>query len=135
MQTVGNFLPVARTGNLLYVSGHISGRGTNPVTGKIGAEQTVERGYDGARQVADEMLATIEREIGSLDRLVRIVKLLGFVNVSPEFTEMPAVINGASDRFIEVLGERGRHARSAVGVASLPANSSVEVELIAEISG
>ena len=134
MQTAGNFLTAVRTGNLLYVSGHISGRGAKPITGKIGTEESIERGYEAARNVADQLLATIEHEMGSLDRVLRIVKLLGFVNASPDFTEMPAVINGASDRLIEVLGERGRHARSAVGVASLPGNSSVEVELIAEIS-
>ncbi len=129
----GNFLPAVRTGNILYVSGHISARGNDPVAGKVGSQQSLERAYQGARNVADDILATIESEIGSLDRIVRIVKLLGMVNVAPDFTQMPAVINGASERLIEALGERGRHARSAIGVASLPANSSVEIELIAEV--
>jgi len=131
MKTIGNFLPAARTGNLLYVSGHIpQGEGT---TGKLGATQSIEGGYAAARGAADAVLATLERELGSLDRVVRLVKLLGLVNSDPSFTQTPAVINGASDRLIEVLGERGRHARSAIGVASLPNDASVEIELIAEI--
>jgi enamine deaminase RidA (YjgF/YER057c/UK114 family) len=131
MNAIGNFLPVARTGNLVYVSGHISG-GEN-TTGKLGSVQTVESGYAAARSAADAVLATLERELGSLDRVVKLVKLLGLVNAEPTFTQTPAVINGASDRFIEALGERGRHARSAIGVASLPNDASVELELIAEV--
>jgi enamine deaminase RidA (YjgF/YER057c/UK114 family) len=133
VKTAGNYLPIVRTGNLIFVSGHTGGKTGERITGKVGAEQTLEGGYAAARGVADDVLATLERELGSLDRIVRIVKVLGMVNVDPSFTHMPAVINGASDRFIEVLGERGRHARSAIGVASLPANASVEIELIAEI--
>jgi len=129
MKTVGNFLPVVRTGNLIYVSGHIS----EGYTGKLGSAQTPEGGYAAARSAADAILATLERELGSLDRVVRLVKLLGLVNAEPSFTQTPAVINGTSDRLIEVLGERGRHARSAIGVASLPNDASVEIELIAEV--
>lgn len=128
---VGNFLPAVRTGNLLYVSGHIP-RGEN-TTGKLGSAQSIEGGYAAARGAADAVLATIERELGSLDRVVKLVKLLGLVNAEPTFTQTPAVINGASDRLIEALGERGRHARSAIGVASLPNDASVEIELIAEV--
>lgn len=133
MKTAGRFVPVVRTGNLAFVSGHVSGTGDDPVCGKAGADQTIERAYEGARHVADALLATLERELGSLDRIARIVKVLGFVNASPEFTEMPAVINGLSDRLIEVLGTRGEHARSAIGVATLPLDSTVEAELIAEL--
>jgi enamine deaminase RidA (YjgF/YER057c/UK114 family) len=133
VKTAGRFVPVVRTGNLIFVSGHVSGHGDDPVCGKVGADQTIERAYEGGQHVADALLATIQRELGSLDRIAQIVKVLGFVNVAPEFTEMPAVINGVSDRLIEVLGERGAHARSAVGVASLPLDSAVEAELIAEI--
>lgn len=128
MKTIGNFLPAVRTGNLLFVSGHVSS-----ANGKLGSAQSVEGGYAAARSAADAILATLERELGSLDRITRLVKLLGLVNADPSFTQTPAVINGASDRLIEALGERGRHARSAVGVASLPNDASVEIELIAEI--
>lgn len=134
MNKAGNFLPVQRTGNLLYVSGHISAVGSDPVTGKVGADQTQERAYDGARNVADQLLAVVERELGALDRIAKIVKVNGYVNVAPDFTNIPAVINGCSDRLVEVLGERGRHARAALGVASLPMGSSVEVEMIVEVA-
>ena len=130
----GNFLKTQRTGNLLYVSGHISGVGNDPVLGKVGAEQTQERAYEGARNVADQLLAALETELGSLDRVSKVVKVNGYVNVAPDFTNIPAVINGCSDRLVEVLGDRGRHARAALGVASLPAGSSVEVEMIVEIA-
>ena len=130
MNAIGNFLPAVTVGNLLYLSGHIAPN----TTGKLGSQRSIEEGYAAARDTANALLATIERELGSLDRVVRIVKLLGLVNVEPTFTDMPAVINGASDRLIEVLGERGRHARSAFGVASLPKDASVEIELIAELS-
>lgn len=133
MKAAGRFAPVVRTGNLIFVSGHVSGAGDDPVCGKAGADLTIERAYEGGRRVADALLATIERELGSLDRIARIVKVLGFVNAAPDFTDMPAVINGVSDRLIEVLGTRGEHARSAVGVASLPLGSTVEAELIAEV--
>ncbi len=133
MKTAGSFVPVVRSGNLMFVSGHVSGTGDDPVCGKAGADQTIERAYEGARRVGDALLATIQREVGSLDRVARIVKVLGFVNAAPDFTAMPAVINGVSDRLVEVLGARGEHARSAVGVASLPFASTVEAELIAEI--
>lgn len=130
----GNFLKVQHSGNLLFVSGHVSGVGDDPVLGKVGAEQTQERAYEGARMVADQLLATIEGELGSLDRVAKVVKVNGYVNVAPDFTNIPAVINGCSDRLVEVLGDRGRHARAALGVASLPAGSSVEVEMIVEIA-
>lgn len=133
MKTVGSFVPTVRTGNLIFVSGHVSGVGDDPVRGKAGADQSTESAYNGAQHVADQLLATLERELGSLDRIARIVKVLGFVNAAPDFTEMPAVINGVSDRLIEVLGARGEHARSAIGVASLPLGSTVEAELIAEV--
>ena len=132
--TAGNFLKVQHAGSLLYVSGHISGVGDDPVLGKVGAEQTLERAYEGARNVADQLLATIEAELGSLDRIAKVVKVNGYVNVAPDFVNIPAVINGCSDRLVEVLGDRGRHARAALGVASLPAGSSVEVEMIVEVA-
>jgi enamine deaminase RidA (YjgF/YER057c/UK114 family) len=133
VKTAGSFVPAMRTGNLIFISGHVSGTGDDPIRGKAGADQSLERAYEGGRRVADQLLATLERELGSLDRVARIVKVLGFVNAAPDFTEMPAVINGVSDRLIEVLGARGEHARSAIGVASLPLGSTVEAELIAEV--
>lgn len=133
MKTAGSFVPTVRTGNLIFISGHVSGVGDDPICGKVGADQSPERAYVGGQRVADQLLATLEREVGSLDRIARIVKILGFVNVAPDFTEIPAVVNGVSDRLIEVLGARGEHARSAIGVASLPLGSSVEAELIAEL--
>jgi enamine deaminase RidA (YjgF/YER057c/UK114 family) len=130
----GNFLTTQRTGNLLYVSGHVSAAGDDPIVGKVGAEQTQERAYEGARNVANQLLGALEADLGSLDRVAKIVKVNGYVNVAPDFTNIPAVIDGCSDRLVEVLGERGRHARAALGVASLPAGSSVEVEMIVEIA-
>ena len=134
MKLAGNFEPAVRAGNLLYVSGHISGIGDDPVIGKVGLETTLERGYEGARRVGDALIAALEAELGTLDSVTRIVKVTGFVNAAPGFVEIPAVMNGVSDRLVEVFGPRGRHSRSAIGVASLPANSSVEAELIAEIA-
>jgi enamine deaminase RidA (YjgF/YER057c/UK114 family) len=133
VKSVGKFAPVVRTGNLIFVSGHVSGVGDDPVCGKAGSDLSIERAYEGARRVGDLLLQTLERELGSLDRVARIVKVLGFVNAAPDFTEMPAVVNGLSDRLVEALGERGEHARSAIGVASLPLGSTVEAELIAEV--
>ncbi len=133
MKAAPRFVPVVRTGNVIFVSGHVSAVGDDPVCGKAGADVSMERAYEGARRVADALLATVERELGSLDRIARIVKVLGFVNAAPDFTDMSIVINGVSDRLVEVLGERGEHARSAVGVATLPLGSTVEAELIAEI--
>ena len=133
MKAVGKFVPVVRTGNLVFVSGHVSGVGDDPIVGKAGSDQSIERAYEAARRVGDQLLQTLERELGSLDRIARIVKVLGLVNSSPDFVDQPAVINGLSDRLVEVLGARGEHARSAIGVASLPLGSTVEAELIAEI--
>ena len=132
--SAGNFLPLQRTGNLVYLSGHVSAVGNDPIVGKVGAEQSQERAYEGARNVADQLLETFERELGSLDRIARVVKINGYVNVAPDFTNIPAVINGCSDRLIEVLGDRGRHARAALGVASLPLGASVEVEMTVEVT-
>ena len=132
---VGNFMPAVRTGNLLFISGHISMHEETVLAGKAGGDVTLEDAYVAARTVADELLATIKRELGSLDRIGRIVKLTGFVNAASDFTDMSAVVNGVSDRLIEVLGERGAHARSAIGVASLPLGAVVEAELIVEVRG
>jgi enamine deaminase RidA (YjgF/YER057c/UK114 family) len=132
---VANYVNAVRTGNLLY----LSGKGPRPVDGKrpkgkLGREFTVEQGYAQARSVGLDLLAVMRSELGSLDRVKRVVKLLGMVNAVPEFEDHPKVINGCSDLLVEVLGEAGRHARSAVGMGSLPMGIPVEIEVIVEVA-
>jgi enamine deaminase RidA (YjgF/YER057c/UK114 family) len=129
---VANYVNAVRTGNLLFLAG--KGPGGSP-SGKLGREFTVEQGYQHARSVGLALLAVMRQELGSLDRVKRVVKVLGMVNGTPEFTDQPKVINGCSDLFVEVLGDRGRHARSAVGMGSLPHGIPVEIECIVEIGG
>ncbi len=126
----GNYLPAVQTGKLLFLSGHTS----RAVRGKLGMDLTTEQGYEAAKQVAIALLGTIHDAIGNLEHVQRIVKLLGMVNSTKDYTEQPRVINGASDLLVEVFAERGRHARSAVGMAQLPGNVAVEIELIVEIA-
>jgi enamine deaminase RidA (YjgF/YER057c/UK114 family) len=131
---VAAYLPAVQTGNYVYVSGQVPMvDGKLPMTGKVGAEVTAEQGAELARICALNVLAAIEALVG-LGRLVKIVKVTGFVASAPGFTGQPAVINGASNLFGDVLGEQGRHARSAVGVAELPLGAPVEVEVIAEVA-
>jgi enamine deaminase RidA (YjgF/YER057c/UK114 family) len=131
---VANLVPVVRTGNLLFLSGTIgSGPNGERLSGKLGAEYGVDEGYAAARQAAIGLLGRVRDEAGSLDRVRRIVKVLGFVNSAPDFTDQPRVVNGASDLLVEVFGEAGRHARSAIGVASLPGGAPVEVEMVVEV--
>jgi enamine deaminase RidA (YjgF/YER057c/UK114 family) len=130
---VAAYLPAVQSGNHVYVSGQVPMvEGKLAATGKVGAEVTAEEAADLARICALNALAAIEALVG-LGRLVKIVKVTGFVASAPGFTGQPAVINGASNLFGEVLGEQGRHARSAVGVAELPLGAPVEVEVIAEV--
>jgi enamine deaminase RidA (YjgF/YER057c/UK114 family) len=130
---VAAYLPAVQTGNYVYVSGQLPMvEGKLAATGKVGAEVTAEQGTELARICALNALAAIESLVG-LGRLVKIVKVTGFVASAPGFTGQPAVINGASNLFGDVLGEQGTHARSAVGVAELPLNAPVEVEVIAEV--
>ena len=103
------------------------------VTGKLGRDISIEEGYAAARLVAIGLLSALRAEIGSLDRVTRVVKLLGMVNGTTDFTDQPAVVNGASDLLVDIFGDRGKHARSAVGMGSLPMGISVEVELIVEV--
>ena len=134
---IANYVPSVRTGNLLYLSGlGPSARedGTTP-SGKVGADMTTEEGYEAARLTGINILARIKGEIGDLDRVRRVVKLLTMVNSAPDFTEHPAVANGCSDLLAEVFGDKGRHARSAVGVAALPNGIPVEIEAIIEVEG
>lgn len=128
------YIPAVRTGNYVYVSGQIPvADGKLIATGKVGDEITTEQGKELAARCALNGLAALESAVG-LGKVVRIVKVVGFVASAPGFTDQPTVINGASELFGEVLGEAGRHARSAVGVSELPRNAPVEVELIAEVS-
>lgn len=131
-----NYVPAVRTGSLLYLAGVGPAKrddGTTP-NGKVGAELSVEEGYEAARLVCLNIISRLREELGDLDRVVRVVKLLGMVNATEDFTEHPAVINGCSDLLVEVFGDRGRHARSAVGMQSLPFGIPVEVEAIIEIA-
>jgi enamine deaminase RidA (YjgF/YER057c/UK114 family) len=130
----GSYVPTVQTGNLLFVAGQIPTRpdGTRPA-GKLGADLTVEEGYEAARLCAVALMAQVKAALGSLDRVVRIVKVNGYVNSAPDFVQAPAVVNGASELLVEVFGEAGKHARAAVGVASLPAGVPVEVEMVVEV--
>lgn len=129
-----NYVPSVRTGSLLFISGQVSIGTTGKFTGKLGADVDVETGQKAARVCAINLLANMKAALGSLDKVARVVKLTGFVNATLEFSEPHKVINGCSDLITEVLGERGKHARSAVAVASLPLNAAVEVEAIVEIA-
>ena len=134
-EPAGTYLPAVRTGNLLFVAGHGPlGADGSVILGKLGQDLTVEQGYEAARITAIGMLASMRAELGTLDRVRRIVKVNGMVNATAEFTAHPKVIDGASDLFAEVFGDRGAHARTAVGFISLPFNIAVEVELVAEVA-
>jgi enamine deaminase RidA (YjgF/YER057c/UK114 family) len=129
----GAYVPAVRTGSLVYTAGQVPlVDGTIPVTGKVGAEVSPEQGYELARTCALNALAAVDSLVG-LDSVTRVVKVVGFVASAPTFTGQPGVINGASELLGEVFGDDGRHARSAVGVAALPLDAPVEVELIVEI--
>mgnify|MGYP001232831141 FL=1 len=128
-----NYVPVVRTGNLLFLSGvgPIQGNGTK-TSGKLGEDLDISEGYKAAQTVGINLLSRLKAELGDLDKVKRIVKLLAMVNATPDFTDHPAVANGCSDLMIKVFGERGHHARSAVGMSSLPFNIPVEIEMIVE---
>jgi len=131
---VANYVNAVRAGNLLF----LAGKGPRAVDGKrpqgkVGRDYTVEQAYQHARTVGMDLLAVMRAELGSLDRVKRVVKVLGMVNAVPEFQDHPKVINGCSDLFVEVLGEAGKHARSAVGMGSLPMGIPVEIECIVEV--
>jgi enamine deaminase RidA (YjgF/YER057c/UK114 family) len=128
---VANYVPYRLVGNLLYLSGQgpRDEKGAS-LTGKVGKDVTVDEGYRRARLIGLGLLAAARHALGSLDRVDYVVKLLGMVNADPEFTDQPKVINGCSDLLVEVFGDAGRHARSAVGMGSLPGQISVEIEAI-----
>ncbi len=131
---VANYVPCVRTGNLVFLSGHGPNRPGGPNwRGKVGADVTVEEGYAAAQSAALNLLSSLSGEIGQLSKVRRIVKLLGMVNSAPGFGDQPKVINGASDLLVDLFGDRGRHARSAVGMGSLPGGIPVEIEMIVEV--
>ena len=133
---VANYVPAVRTGNLLFLSGSIPAArpdGTE-ARGKLGAGLSVEEGYEAARLVGINLLAVLKTTLGDLDKVNRIVKLLSMVNCAPDFTDTPAVANGCSDLLVEVFGDKGKHARSAVGMAALPLNVPVEIEMVVEVA-
>ena len=127
---MANYVNAVRTGNLLF----LAGKGPGSVKGKLGLEYSADQGYQHARTVGLALLAVMKAELGSLDKVRRVVKVLGMVNAVPEFTDHPKVINGCSDLFVEVFGDAGKHARSAVGMGSLPMGIPVEIEVIVEVA-
>jgi len=131
---VAAYIPAKRVGELIFISGQLPLQdGRLAYAGKVGAERTLEEGYQAARLCALGALAVIKSLIGSLERVKEIVQVRGFVNCTPEFSDQPEVINGASALLVELFGERGRHARAAVGVSSLPRDATVEVEIIVRV--
>ena len=131
---VGTYVGGVRTGNLLFMSGCGPRRNDgSAITGKLGDTLTIEQGYEAARVVGLNMLANIRQVLGSLDKVARVVKVLGMVNAAPHFSDTPKVMNGFSDLFVEVFGEAGKGARSAVGMVTLPSQIAVEVEMVLEV--
>lgn len=135
MVPAANYIPFVRTGDQVWIAGQVTfWNGERRFLGKVGRDFTLEEGREAARLVACNVIAQLRAACdGDLDRVVRAVKLNGFVNCTPEFLDQPAVINGASDLMVQVFGEAGRHARSAVGVASLPFGVAVEIDAVFEI--
>lgn len=131
---MANYVKAVRTGNLIFLAGHgpTKADGTN-ITGKVGRDLTTEQGAEAARQTAISLLSTLKAEIGDLNKVKRIVKVLGMVNCTETFTDQPKVMNGFSDLIVQIFGEKGKHARSAVGMYALPSNIAVEIEMIVEI--
>ena len=132
---LGTYVPGVRVGNLLFLSGHGPSRvdGVPAMRGKVGRDLSLEDGYKAAREVGINLLGTARALLGSLDKVKRVVKVLGMVNSAEGFGDQPKVINGFSDLMVEVFGENGRHARSAVGMAELPSGIPVEIEMILEV--
>jgi enamine deaminase RidA (YjgF/YER057c/UK114 family) len=131
---VANYVNAVRTGNLIFLAGKGPRTADGElVTGKLGSDLSIEQGYEAARLAALTQLSVLKGELGNLNKVKRVVKVLGMVNATPEFTDHPEVINGFSDMIVEVFGERGKHARAAVGMGSLPRNIAVEIEMIVEV--
>ena len=133
-QPIANYVKAVQAGNLLFLSGHIPDEVVGKKTrGKVGSQLSVEEGKEAARLTAISMLATIKAYVGDLNKVKRIVKVFGMVNADPSFTQHPTVINGCSDLMVEVFGEKGKHARSSVGMGSLPLDVAVEIEMVVEL--
>lgn len=131
---VANYIPVQQTGKLIYLSGQgPRDESGNFITGKVGSDISAEEAYDLSRNTAINLLSAMNAYLGSLDKVVKIVKVFGMVNAEQNFIDHPKVINGCSDFFVEIFGDKGRHARSAVGMGSLPNNMAVEIEIIVEV--
>jgi enamine deaminase RidA (YjgF/YER057c/UK114 family) len=128
------FVPFVRSGNLLFVSGHIAKKEGQPWAGKLGADLTTAQGKEAAREIAIQLLGTLHAATGDLNKIARVTKLLVLVNSAPTFTEQHLVANGASELLVELFGDSGKHARSAFGVAQIPLGACVEIELIAELN-
>lgn len=131
---VANYVNAVRTGNLIFLAGKgpLKADGEN-ITGKVGDDLTIEEGYEAARITGINQLSVLKAELGNLNRVKRIVKVKGMVNCTPDFTDQPKVVNGYSDLMVAVFGDRGKHARAAVGMGSLPSNIAIEVEMIVEV--
>ncbi|WP_411956600.1 RidA family protein [Paracoccus homiensis] len=129
-----NYVPFAQSGNLIFVSGQISADENGLITGKLGENVSVEDGAAAARRCGLSLIAQVKAAIGDLDRVARVVKLTGFVNSTPDFTDQPKVINGCSDLMVEVFGDVGRHSRAAVSAPSLPFGVAVEIEAVFEVA-
>ncbi|MCW5921329.1 MAG: RidA family protein [Saprospiraceae bacterium] len=130
---VANYVKCVRTGNLLFLAGAGPMKDGQYITGRLGADLSIEQGYQAARLTAINQLAVLKAELGDLRKVRRVVKVLGMVQCTPDFTNQPEVVNGFSDLMVEVFGERGKHARSAVGMSALPRGMAVEVELVVEV--
>lgn len=131
---IANYVKAVRVGNLLFLSGHgpTKADGSN-ITGKVGKDLTIEQGYEAAKVTAIGLISTMKAELGDLNKIKRIVKVNGWVNCNPEFADQPKVINGCSDLMVSLFGEKGRHARAAMGVVALPNNIAVEIEMVVEV--
>ncbi|WP_411818390.1 RidA family protein [Hyphococcus sp. DH-69] len=131
---VANYVPFVKSGNLVFISGQVSIGADGLITGKVGQDLSVEAGVEAAKACGINLIAQLKAACdGDLDRVVRVVKLGGFVNCNPDFTDQPKVVNGTSDLMVEVFGDAGRHARAAVGAPALPLNAAVEVDGVFEI--
>jgi enamine deaminase RidA (YjgF/YER057c/UK114 family) len=129
----GNYLPCVIDGDLVHVGGHGPVDGEHVMRGKVGRDLTLEQGREAARMTALSILATLQAELGSLDRIARIIRVFGMVNVAPGFNQTPAVLDGCSDVLVSIFGDAGRHTRSAVGLAELPVDIAVEIEMTARL--
>jgi enamine deaminase RidA (YjgF/YER057c/UK114 family) len=129
----GNYVPAKTVGHMVYLAGVISTNSAGVITGTVGLDRTIEEGYAAARACALTQLAVVRRHLGSLDAVKSIVAVNGYVNAVPGFADSPKVVNGASDLFVEILGDAGRHVRAAIGVSALPRNALVELQITVEV--